>query len=128
NNIQVYASGLSYKGELGSQYWDTYGLGAGLTYNRYLSPSFDVGMHLSYGASECDYEDADFFDNKIGMGTVTLRLKMYGTILDEKFFIGPYLSIGGGGMYVQSKGAVSETAFNDDFITAVLTTGAGLRF
>lgn len=128
SNFQLYGTGLSYKGELGNQFWDKYSLGSGFSYNRYISPSFDLGLHLSYESSKYEHENTDYFGTKISMGTVSLRLKMYGTILEENAVIGPYLAIGGGGMYARSEGAIEKNPFNNNFVTPVFFTGAGLLF
>src|SRR5690606_30609354 len=52
-NLQLYGSALQYKGDLGNNWWKSkMGWGGGVSLNQYLSPSFDAGLHLSYGNTE----------------------------------------------------------------------------
>jgi len=61
------------------------------------------------------------------MALIGLRLKMYGSILDENFFIGPYLSVTAGAMNTKAAGVSMRAEFEDDFTTAVIAPGAGFR-
>ncbi len=134
-NLQLYGSALQYNGDLENQFWDSDKLnwGGGISLNRFLSPSFDLGLNLGYnkleGSGMFNSLPANF-DSKVIGADLGLRIKMYGTILKEDAFIGPYLTIGGGPQFVRSNsGQTGTTAFNDqDFTTWAAYGGAGIRF
>ncbi|MBB6612362.1 OmpA family protein [Pontibacter sp. Tf4] len=126
-NIQIYGSALQYKGELGNQFFEKdLEWGGGLSLNRYLSPSFDAGLHLTYGGADA-VNGASSMDANIGTALLGIRLKMYGTILKEDALIGPYLAVGGGLAFGQADGSVNGTNYDDDFTTSALMGGAGIR-
>ncbi|TXK37400.1 OmpA family protein [Pontibacter qinzhouensis] len=130
-NLQIYGSALQYKGELENQFFESNRLewGGGLSVNRYLSPAFDLGLHLTYGSTEAHQSDLNNFDAQVGSAMLGLRLKMYGNILKEDAFIGPYLQIAGGGMHVRTQGAANAVAVaKNNFVTAAAMGGAGIRF
>ncbi|PRY16429.1 outer membrane protein OmpA-like peptidoglycan-associated protein [Pontibacter ummariensis] len=127
NNIQVFGSAISYKGDFGSQFWDSSEKGGGVAYNRYLSPAFDLSLQLSYNSPERNYQKSDYFEHQSVTGLLLLRLKAYGPILKEDAFFGPYLTAGVGGMYADAEGQVSRQPFSESFVTAVLAGGAGIR-
>jgi len=137
-NLQIYGSALQFKGDNApyeNQFWDHKQLewGGGLNLNRYISPSFDAGLHLTYGGAEAresaNNGDFNHFDAHIGTAMLALRLKMYGTILKEDAFIGPYLQIAGGGAWVKTEAVANQITLDDNkFITGVATAGAGIRF
>ncbi len=132
-NLQIYGSALQYKGDLEDQFFESNKLewGGGLNLNRYLSPSFDAGLHLTYGGVESKMSDMNRFDSQLGTAMLAVRLKMYGNILPEDAFIGPYLQVGGGGAWGKidaiSNGMVSPSD-DDKFFSGALKGGAGIRF
>lgn len=137
-NLQIYGSALQYKGEIDDQFFESDRLewGGGLNLNRYLSPSFDAGLHLTYGSTEANntvvgglYNGANF-DAQMGTAMLGLRLKLYGNILKEDAFIGPYLQIAGGGAWVKTDATRTDGTMqaDDKFITAAAKGGAGIRF
>ncbi len=132
-NIQIYGSALQYKGELENQHFESNRLewGGGLSLNRYLSPSFDGGLHLTYGSTEASNANLGNFDAQMGTAMLGLRLKMNnGKILKEDAFIGPYLFVNGGGAWVKTDATRADgTVQGDDkFFTPAALGGAGLRF
>lgn len=131
-NIQIYGSALQYKGELGNQFFEKdMEWGGGLSLNRYLSPSFDAGLHLTYGSAEATNAAIGNFDAQLATAMLGIRLKMYGTILKEDAFIGPYLFASGGGVWAKTDAARTDGGAldaDDKFATAALMGGAGIRF
>jgi OmpA-OmpF porin, OOP family len=127
-NIQIYGSALQYKGDLGHNWWTTdMGWGGGVSLNQYLTSGIDGGLHLSYGRAE--YSRFGYtMDNKIGMAMLGLRLKMYGSILKEDAFIGPYLTVGGGGHFARTEGLSPTGNYDDNFVAFAGFGGAGIRF
>lgn len=103
-NIQIYGSALQYDGDLEDQFFESNKLewGGGINLNRYLTPAFDAGLHLTYGGVESKMSDLDRFDSQLGTVMLAVRLKMYGNILKEDAFIGPYLQVGGGGAWAKT--------------------------
>ncbi|WP_299825286.1 OmpA family protein [uncultured Pontibacter sp.] len=129
-NLQIYGSALQYKGDLdGDDKFGDLEWGGGLSLNRYISRSFDGGLHLTYGSTEAN-EALGRFDAQMGTAMLGLRLKMYGTILKEDAFIGPYLQIAGGGAWVKTDAVRADGSpqVDDKFITAAARGGAGIRF
>ncbi|WP_158607189.1 OmpA family protein [Pontibacter oryzae] len=130
-NLQIYGSALQYRGEVENQHFESNRLewGGGLNLNRYISPSFDGGLHLTYGSTEAN-QNGNMFDAQMGTAMLALRLKMYGTILKEDAFIGPYLQIAGGGAWAKTDvmRADGTTQQDDKFFTSAVKGGAGLRF
>ncbi len=126
-NLQIYGSALQYKGEFGNQFFEKdMEWGGGLSLNRYLSPSFDAGLHLTYGGAEAS-KGLNSFDTSIGTAMLGIRLKMYGTILKEDALIGPYLTVAGGGAFAKADATNDGVTFDDDFVTTALLGGAGIR-
>lgn len=130
-NLQIYGSALQYRGEVENQHFESNRLewGGGLNLNRYISPSFDGGLHLTYGSTEAN-QNGNMFDAQMGTAMLALRLKMYGTILKEDAFIGPYLQVAGGGAWAKTDATRADgTMLQDDkFFTSALKGGAGIRF
>jgi OmpA-OmpF porin, OOP family len=127
-NIQIYGSALQYRGELDDQFFEkNMEWGGGISLNRYLSPSFDAGLHFSYGGADA-VNGNNKMDTNIGLAMLGLRLKAYGNILKEDALIGPYLTVGGGAAFVKADGTVDGNAFDDNFTTSALMGGAGIRF
>ncbi|SIT91700.1 Thrombospondin type 3 repeat-containing protein [Pontibacter indicus] len=127
-NLQIYGSALQYKGDLGHNWWkDKMGWGGGVSLNRYLSPALDAGLHLSYGNTEFSRFGSSM-DTKLGMAMLGLRLKMYGNILKEDAFIGPYLTVGGGAHFVRPEGVSPTGPYDENFVAGAAFGGAGLRF
>ncbi|MHA6249683.1 OmpA family protein [Pontibacter sp. CAU 1760] len=130
-NLQIYGSALQYKGEVENQFWESKKMewGGGLNLNRYISPSLDGGLHLTYGSAEAN-NGGNMFDAQMGTAMLALRLKMYGNILKEDAFIGPYLQIAGGGAWAKTDATRADgtTQQDDKFFTSALKGGAGIRF
>lgn len=143
-SLSVYGSALSYKGEVQHQFWpnkkfnDAYleprlNWGGGIGFNKYLSPSFDAGFHLTYNKVKAS-NLSEFFEADLGSAMLGFRLKAYGTLLKENAFIGPYLSLYGGGVYANSVGNSAPAAgmpvapFTEKFVSLAGMTGAGIRF
>jgi len=134
-NLQIYGSALQYKGDItGDDKFGDLEWGGGISLNRYISPSFDAGLHLTYGSTEDSgkglYEGGKF-DAQMGTVMLGLRLKMYGTILKEDAFIGPYLQIAGCGAWAKTDAPAppaGPAVHNDDkFFTLAGRGGAGIR-
>src|SRR5690606_9145119 len=98
-------SGLQYKGEIDDQYFESDKLewGGGLNLNRYITSGIDAGLHFTYGSVEAMNSDVNGsfntanFDAQLGTAMLALRFKLYGSLLKEDAFIGPYIQVGGGG-------------------------------
>lgn len=101
--------------------------GGGLSLNRYLSPSLDAGLHLNYGGTDFN-NFGNNMETKVGMAMLGLRLKLYGNVLKEDAFIGPYLTAGGGGHFVRARGTEPSGPYDDNFVAAAGFAGAGIRF
>ncbi|GAB3828204.1 OmpA family protein [Pontibacter rugosus] len=129
-NLQIYGSALQYKGDItGDKDFGDLEWGGGLNLNRYLSPSFDAGLHFTYGSTEERVDDFNNFDAQMGTAMLALRLKLYGTILKEDAFIGPYLQVAGGGAWAKTDAVADQMRQEDDkFFTTALKGGAGIRF
>jgi outer membrane protein OmpA-like peptidoglycan-associated protein len=88
-----------YNGDYGNNFLEFtpfYGLAA-LSFDRYLNPSFDLGLHGEYG----DWGFADHGVSKFRAtktdGSLMLRYKFYnGYIFKKDALIAPYLTIGAG--------------------------------
>ena len=131
NNIQIYGSGLQYHGEIRKMFdGNNLAWGGGLSYNRYISPALDGGLHLVYNRVEAVNENPVYnFDGSIISGQLGLRLKAYGTILKEDAMIGPYLSATYGYSRVSSEGnSPTDGMFDEDKMSLLGSLGAGLRF
>ncbi|RAU83715.1 OmpA family protein [Pontibacter arcticus] len=131
-NLQIYGSALQYRGEVENQLWESEKLewGGGLNLNRYISPSFDGGLHLTYGSAEANRAGAKF-DAQLGTGMLALRVKLNnGKILKEDAFIGPYLQIAGGALWGKTDATRQDGSMgdNENFFTGAAKGGAGLRF
>ncbi|GAA4444721.1 hypothetical protein GCM10023188_47060 [Pontibacter saemangeumensis] len=130
-NLQIYGSALQYRGDLNddNEFSDPE-WGAGLNLNRYISPSFDAGLQFTYGRPEIESSTLGQFEAKMGTAMLALRLKMYGTILKEDAFIGPYLQIAGGGAWANTDATRADGTQQQDekFFTSALKGGAGIRF
>ncbi|MEJ8802852.1 OmpA family protein [Pontibacter sp. H249] len=132
-NLQIYGSALQYKGDItGDDGFSKIEWGGGLSLNRYLSRSFDGGLHLTYGSTEETGEGpfaGSRFDAQMGTAMLGLRLKMYGSILKEDAFIGPYLQIAGGGAWAKTDAVRADgtSQVDDKFFTAAARGGAGIR-
>ncbi|WP_439881494.1 OmpA family protein [Pontibacter sp. MBLB2868] len=131
-NLQIYGSALQYDGELEDQKFESNRLewGGGISLNRYLNSALDAGLHLTYGSAEASNSALGNFDAQLGTAMLGLRLKMYGNILKEDAFIGPYLTVAGGGAWVKTDATRADgtTQEDDKFFTGALRGGAGLRF
>ncbi|WP_262501857.1 OmpA family protein [Pontibacter korlensis] len=133
-NLQIYGSALQYKGDItGDDEFGDLEWGGGISLNRYLSPSFDAGLHLTYGSTEdtgIGSMAGSMFDAQMGTAMLGLRLKMYGTILKEDAFIGPYLQIAGGGAWAKTDATRADGTMQQDdkFFTTAARGGAGIRF
>ncbi|WP_181884982.1 OmpA family protein [Pontibacter diazotrophicus] len=130
-NLQIYGSALQYNGELENQFFESNRLewGGGLNLNRYITSGIDAGLHLTYGSAESYISDQNQFDAQLGTAMLALRLKLYGSLLKEDAFIGPYLQIAGGGAWVKTDAYADGMRQEDDkFITSAAKGGAGIRF
>ena len=133
-NLQIYGSALQYRGDLqNDKEYSKIDWGGGINLNRYISPSFDLGLGLTYGSAEDKGTGAltgANFDAQMGTALLNLRLKMYGNILKEDAFIGPYLQIGGGGAWAKTDAMRADGSMqtDDKFFTAAARGGAGIRF
>ncbi|MFD2513341.1 thrombospondin type 3 repeat-containing protein, partial [Pontibacter locisalis] len=133
NNIQLYGTALSYNGDLGSQFWESTEKGGGITYNRFLSPSFDASLDFAYNTTQRTFQEWQKFEGPVPTLMLGVKLKMYGTILKEDALIGPYLVAKVGGMYVNTDGrygttSAAATDFEESTVTAAAAGGAGIRF
>ena len=130
-NLQIYGSALQYRGDMNDnkEYSDPE-WGGGINLNRFISPSFDAGLQFTYGRPEIESSTLGQFEAKMGTAMLALRLKMYGTILKEDAFIGPYLQIAGGGAWVNTDATRADgtTQQDEKFFTSALKGGAGIRF
>ncbi|MFD2515996.1 thrombospondin type 3 repeat-containing protein, partial [Pontibacter locisalis] len=130
NNIQLYGTALSYKGELGNQFWESTSKGGGLSYYRLISPSFDAGLDLTYNRAERNLTRAARFEGDMISAMLALKLKMYGTILKEDALIGPYL-VGKFGVARLDFSGIARDAggapFAEKGATAIGAAGAGIR-
>ncbi|WP_179222923.1 OmpA family protein [Pontibacter ummariensis] len=128
-NVQIYGSAIQYRGDINDEEYGDLEWGGGIGINRYLSPTFDAGLHVTYGSTEAS-EGGNMFDAQIGTAMLALRLKMYGNILKEDAFIGPYLQIAGGGAWAKTDATRMDGSRQEDykFFTAAARGGAGIRF
>ena len=129
---------LQYKGNMGSDFWDLsrpldlrVGGGGGIT--RYLSPSFDLGLHGYYETYRFT-ADADKFSNaaftaRAGFVDAIIKVKLAnGKILKENARIQPYLQAGGGAFLSNSTGNIGQATFFNQIRRLDATAAAGLRF
>ncbi len=129
NSIQIYPSVLQYKGELANQWWSSHlSWGGGFSYHRYLNRALDAGFHFSYGRSEEHGDPNNTLDAKLTVPMVGLRLKLYGTLLPEDFFLGPYLVVAGGPHIVRNRGVANGTNYTDNLTAIAGFGGVGINF
>jgi outer membrane protein OmpA-like peptidoglycan-associated protein/opacity protein-like surface antigen len=137
-NLQIYGSGLQYKGEIDDQFFESNKLewGGGLNLNRYITSGIDAGLHFTYGSVEAMNSDVNGnfnganFDAQLGTAMLALRFKLYGSLLKEDAFIGPYIQVGGGGAWAKTEAMRAGGGMQEDdkFVTAAGKAGLGLRF
>lgn len=104
-------------------------MGQGLSLNRYLNPSFDLGLFVMHGQMSQSLGNYRL-DDKFNTFDLNLRYKLYnGYLLKEEAVIGPYLTAGIGlaaadvDAYGESEGYV-----NDNINQLDIFVGAGIRF
>ncbi|WP_192820703.1 OmpA family protein [Rufibacter sp. LB8] len=141
--LSIYGSNFQLRSNLRNDFWDvsnsTWGGGIGI--NKYLSPSFDLGLDLTYGQLKqegpVNYNGNNglgTFDNEIGLASLGLKLKLNnGKILKEDSFVKPYLIAGLGGMYNNLEGTLpaangTTTVVDNGNLTMNFFGGAGLNF
>jgi len=122
--LSGYATLLQYRGDLGSNYWDTRNAtyGGGLTLSRYISKGFDINLSanqstLRYpaeagtftGGSGSSLDGRRFYAN---VSTFGLGLKFKLPLKDE-FFVHPYILVQPGYAYIYSDRYATPTALNN---------------
>lgn len=103
--------------------------GQGLSLNRYLNPSFDVGLFLLQ-ANPSQGIDNYFYNDQLYTADVRLRYKLYnGYMLNEDACIGPYIAAGLGGAYgvIRANGA-TDGHIQEKKSQLDLYAGLGIRF
>ncbi|QCR24551.1 hypothetical protein C1N53_20780 [Pontibacter sp. SGAir0037] len=134
-NIQVYGTALQQHNEMINRWWKfDWNGGAGLSLNRYISPSFDGGLHLGYQDMRAGQQGAgNWYRANMTSASLGLRLKMYGTILKEDAFIGPYLSGTIGAGFGSTEGSTTAYAnnpvgpFDKNYSALLGSLGGGIR-
>ena len=138
--LSIYGSSLQPRTNFRNDMWNTsestWGGGLGIT--KYLSPSLDLGLDLTYGQLKqeamVDYNGnygMGMYDNEVGMANLGLKLKLNnGMILSEDAFIKPYLIAGVGALYNNYEATMPGPTPNQDNgnLTMNFFGGAGLGF
>ena len=129
--IGMYLSTYEYQGDLGSDFFrfhDPQG-GGGVSFNYYLSPSFDIDAYLKAG--KINY----FADNfsvraRFTSADINLKYKFYNNkIFKEDALVGPYLMFGLGNTTIRSHGYGKDLAsFSLEPNGFNIQAGLGLRF
>jgi len=129
---------IEYNGDYGNRFFTfNSGYAGGLTIYRYLSPSFDLGLHGFY--DRVDYIEGDnnnFFQNSewtidpLFFVRPELKYKLNnGYILKESSFIKPFLKAGVGVAYSVSNGiGVNGLETNKSLVNPDVAAGAGIAF
>ncbi|QCR24553.1 hypothetical protein [Pontibacter sp. SGAir0037] len=152
-NIQVYASGLQYAGDITNQWWTpAVNWGGGVSFNQYLNRCFDGGLHMSYGktstaaATLAANENVAKFDARVGTAMYGIRLKLHGlrAVLDQnplrkvgyrrygfrkrrEAIVGPYLMLAAGMSFVDTKSTNAAESAKEKYVTGTLFGGAGVN-
>lgn len=119
--VGLYFTKSEYRGDYGSALWDfnkRFNLGGSLSLQRYINPSFDLGVLGGYGRYNYDNK---FFAKKFDFFAFSNYKLNNGYILNRKSIISPFLT---GGMGFAGYNAGIPNAKGLDFI---LPLGAGLK-
>ena len=115
--LSGYATTLQYRGDLGSNFWNTRNLpfGGGLTLSRYLSKGFNIGLSANYNklrfpAAQGTYTGARRFDAKLYSAGLNLKLKLP---IKDDFFVHPYILLQPGFSWVVTDRSTSGVAFSE---------------
>ena len=103
--------------------------GQGISINRYLNKSFDLGLFLLHGAMS-QKKDPYFMDDLVYTADLRLRYKLYnGYIFNEDACIGPYLTAGIGGAFGDVEANGPKEKIDDNMVAGLdIYAGAGIRF
>ncbi len=142
--LSIYASANQARTNIRNDIWDmsNSSWGGGLGINRYLSPTFDLGLQLNYFNLRQDRVTGTMygfgpnsFDNEMGTANLGLKLKLNnGKILKEDAFLKPYLIAGVGATYASVEAYITQGAgpaqmkYDDGKLRMNYMAGAGLGF
>ncbi len=104
--------------------------GVGLQINYFLSPFLDLNTHFSYGNMAGGKDTLRFFKAEMLTSDIGLRYKLYnGKILKKDALIGPYIDLGTGLTYADTRGIGSYLgAFSDNrHLDLNFNVGVGAR-
>lgn len=93
-SIGLHFGDKAYSGEYGSEFFATSGTHAagGISVGKYLTPSVDAFLYVSYGRIDMGHEEREFFKNDILDINATLKYKFAnGKILKEDSRIAPFI-------------------------------------
>ncbi len=127
--ISLYGSAYQYKGNYGTDFWNwrrnVYG--PGISLNRYLSRSFDLGLQADYTEFKSEgIGGPTFFTNNVVNIALPIKLKL---ALKEDAVVQPYLSIAPGLTLTSLEGAFDgQPPLNDDDRHFSLKGAAGINF
>jgi outer membrane protein OmpA-like peptidoglycan-associated protein len=131
-NVGVHGGFREYTGDLGDGFLQfnptsiKNTMTFGLSINRYLSRSFDLGIMGNYGAwAYYDANDVQLFKGDLLHLNLAAKFKFYnGSIIEENSVIQPYV-LAGAGLNVVQKGMEASSTPGQD---GALVLGAGLNF
>lgn len=120
--VGLYLSKAEYRGDYGSALWNlntNFNLGGAFSLQRYLTPTFDLGIQAGYGK----YSYSSAFSGRKYDAFVYANIKMNnGYIFSEKSVVAPFLT---GGLGLAGYHAGIPNVKGVDFI---LPLGAGVKF
>lgn len=129
--LGLYLNFNDYKGDIANDFWkfkNTEPLVGSATLNRYVSPSFDAVLRLSYFNVESEGALGNFDDWMFNLNT-NLKYKLNnGYLLKEDAVISPFLVAGIGYTNMNAEGRVMGGDFKQKYDDINFYYGAGLTF
>jgi len=129
--VGLYLNFNDYKGDIANDFWkfkNTEPLIGSATLNRYLNPSFDAVLRLSYFNVESN-GTLGYFDDWMFNANLNMKYKFNnGYLLKEDAVISPFLVAGLGYTNMNSKGNVMGGDFKQKYDNMNFYYGAGLTF
>ena len=119
--IGLYTTTLQYRGDLGSNFWNTRNLpfGGGLSLTQYVSKGLDLGLSFNYAKLRYPAEAGTYtgnttvngqrFDAELYSGGLDIKLKLP---IKDAFFVHPYILLQPGFSWTLANRTASPTAAN----------------